>query len=333
MADLDRMPPEDNAQVDPPLPTFSRSTVVVEPPGAGAGYWAGGPSAVRGPDGAVYLAYRLRRPYGVGRGYANVIARSEDGVVFEEIAVLQRDQFDCDSLERPALVARPDGGWRIFVSCATPGTKHWRVDLLESDTPDSFDPDSRRTVLAGDAHEGLKDPVVAWHDGRWHMWVCAHALDNVGGEDQMVTRYASSPDGATWTVGGVALDRRPGRWDARGARVAAVLFDGDRVTAYYDGRATADENAEERTGIAVGSSLDHLVSTGDPLPGPGVGTDSLRYLTVLADPDGYRFYYETSRLDGAHDLRTEYVPRPRVPNQSWNELPVRRSRRATSSVK
>ncbi|MGA2837579.1 MAG: hypothetical protein ABSF84_13365 [Acidimicrobiales bacterium] len=310
MADQERVLFEGEAQVEPPHPTFSRSTVVVEPPGEGAGFWAGGPSAVRGPDGAVYLAYRLRRPYGVGRGYANVIARSEDGEEFEEIAVLHRDQFDCDSLERPALVVRPDGGWRIFVSCATPGTKHWRVDLLESDTPDGFDPDTRRTVLAGDAHEGLKDPVVHWDGRRWHMWVCAHDLDQVGQEDRMVTRYAASPDGADWTVGEVALARRPGRWDARGARVAAVLFDGGRVTAYYDGRATAEQNAEERTGIAVGPSPERLVATGEPLPGPGFGTDSLRYLSVVADPGGFRFYYETSRLDGAHDLRTEYVPRP-----------------------
>ena len=51
------------------------------------------------------------------------------------VAEVTKDRFGAESLERPALVRTPEGRWRLYVSAATPGTKHWRVDLLEADTP------------------------------------------------------------------------------------------------------------------------------------------------------------------------------------------------------
>ncbi len=67
--------------------TNGPATVVIEPPGTGSGFWAGGPSIVVD-DGVFHLAYRLRRPVDQGRGYANVVARSTDGVHFETVATV-----------------------------------------------------------------------------------------------------------------------------------------------------------------------------------------------------------------------------------------------------
>ncbi len=69
-----------------PVPDPVGAVVVQEPLGRGPGHWAGGPSAALGPDGAVYLGYRFRRPFGEGRGFANVVARSTDGEHFETLA-------------------------------------------------------------------------------------------------------------------------------------------------------------------------------------------------------------------------------------------------------
>ncbi len=66
------------------LPSWHTGTCVVAAPGAGPGAWAGAPSAVV-VDGVYYLAYRLRRPIQEGRGFANVIARSVDGVEFQTL--------------------------------------------------------------------------------------------------------------------------------------------------------------------------------------------------------------------------------------------------------
>jgi hypothetical protein len=283
--------------------------VVVPAPGDGPGYWAGGPSAVLDEDGTTWLAYRLRRPLGAGRGYANVIARSEDGVNFETVTILAREEFECDSLERPALVRADRGAWRLYVSCATPGTRHWRVDALDADHPASFSAGSSTTVFAGDESVGVKDPVVKVLDGTWHVWLCCHPLDLPDDTDRMSTRYGTSADGLGWDLDGAALAGTPGSWDQRGARVAEVVGTDGRWLAYYDGRATKEENAEERTGVAAGAVPGSLVAEDGPFGAWPDERGSLRYVSAVALADGgTRLYYETSRRDGAHDLRTEYVP-------------------------
>ena len=287
------------------LPRPDESTVVIAPPGVGRGYWAGAPSAALGDDG-IYLAYRLRRPIGVGRGYATAVARSADGMHFETVAMIGSDEVRAESLERPGLVRDHSGRWRLYLSCATPGTKHWRIELLEAAHPAEFDPGRRVVVLPGDAKTGVKDPVIRLN-GSWQLWACCHPLADPAEADQMVTDYATSLDGLDWTWHGTALTGRPGYWDSRGTRVSAVWQDGDSVVAFYDGRATAAENYEERTGIAVGAEPVSLAALGthpaaeSPYAGRG-----LRYLDILDLPDGrHRLYYEMARPDGAHELRTE----------------------------
>src|SRR6516225_4647841 len=158
------------------LPRLDGSAVVVTPPGAGRGYWAGGPSAVAAEDG-IYLAYRLRRPIGHGRGYAVVLAFARDAVNFEPLALIGKEAVDTESLERPELVQLPDGRWRLYLSCATTGTKHWRVEVTEAAHPAEFDVRRREIVLPGDVlKRAVKDPVIQYHSGVWHMWETIHPL-------------------------------------------------------------------------------------------------------------------------------------------------------------
>jgi hypothetical protein len=292
------------AQVAALMPQPERAVVAVAPPGPGAGTWAGAPSAARD-DGEIYLAYRLRRPEGQGRGYAVVVARSADGVHFDTLLSIGRDELGAESLERPSLVRTPDGGWRLYLSCATPGTKHWRVEMLEARHPGAFDTRHSRVVLPGDAGTAVKDPVVV-HDGdRWHLWASVHPLADLDQTDRMATDYACSADGLDWTWQGTALSPRPDEWDSRGARVTAVRLTPGSVVAYYDGRASAAENFEERTGLAAGPEPGTLTAHG-PIAESPYGPGGLRYLCILGLGDSReRYYYEMTRADGAHELRTE----------------------------
>ncbi len=290
-----------------PLPRLDRSSVVVPPPEDGAGHWAGAPSACL-VGGVIYLAYRLRRPVGEGRGYAVVVARSLDGETLETLKVIQQEEMRTDSLERPALTVTPDGIWRLYLSCATPGTKHWRVEVLEAADPLGFDPVTAQVVLPGSESVGVKDPVIVYDDGTWHLWASCHPLADPDEADQMVTDYATSPDGLDWTWHGTALTGRPGAWDSRGVRVAAVVAERGAIQAYYDGRAGAEENYEERTGIATGREYASLVPEGTEIASSPHAGGGLRYVSAVRLPDGlWRLYYEATREDGAHELRTEVV--------------------------
>src|ERR1700722_5610836 len=288
------------------LPWPERGAVAVQAPGTGPGYWAGAPCAVAG-DEEIFLAYRLRRPIGKGRGYAVEVARSRDGEHFETLLRIGKDAMVTESLERPALVRTPEGRWRLYLSCATTGTKHWRGEMTAAAPPGEFDVGRRGGILPGDAKSGVKDPVIRYHDGRWHLWASCHPLTDPLQTDQMTTEYATSPDGLAWTWHGTALSGTPGQWDCRGTRVTSVEFGGEVVTAYYDGRASAAENYEERTGVASGPDPAALTALGD---GPAVSSPyhggGLRYLRMVPRPGGRRrMYYEMTAPDGSHALITE----------------------------
>jgi hypothetical protein len=291
------------------------SELVIAAPGAGEGFWAGGPSAVLDGDGTTWLAYRLRRPVDQGRGFANVIACSADGLSFDTVATVTSDDFACASLERPALVRRPDGGWRLYVSCSTRGSKHWWVEAVDADEPDGLSGGERTVVLPGDDTEAWKDVIVRAGSDGWEMWACRHPLeDGDTAADRMSTWYAISDDGLAWSLVSEALRPIADTWFARGTRIADVVPTGGRWWALFDGRRSAEENWRERSGLAVGDRPDRFTVVAGPVP-RSAGT-ALRYASVVPVAGGYRMYFEASNADGSHDLRTVYAPRPSAASQS-----------------
>ena len=281
-----------------PLPGMGRAVVAVPAPGDGPGYWAGASSAALDEDGSLVVGYRARN--GHDGNDQTVIARSPDGETLMTVATLDQSRFGAQWMERPAVVRTEQGRWRLYVCLGTPESKHWWIEVLEADDPAGFETAEARPAFPGDERTAVKDPIVRLVDGRWHAWICCHPLDVPGAEDRMSSAYATSDNGLEWEWQGTVLTGRPGAWDARGARLTTVLPDG---RAAYDGRASAEENWFERTGLArsTGQQGHFAQIEGSPIV-------DVRYLDVLPLGDGgYRIWYEARLPDESHELRTEAI--------------------------
>lgn len=299
-------------------------TPVIQPQGHGSGWWVGAPSVWW--DGTAYhLAFRTRRPQ-PERGGLFQIARNADGERFEVVNSIRKEDLGTSSIERGALLQTGDGIWRLYLSFVDPDDGRWRIDLMEADCPESLDPAKRVPILtAADIEgEGIKDPWVCKVGSTWHM-IASYAPTPEGdvapddmhgtrdiyntGTSKSLTGLATSEDGLSWHWQGPVFEPGASGWDAYAARIKTVYRHGRLFIGLYDGSRSVKENYEERCGLAVSGDLRswRRVSTDGPIVGPNGGPGSVRYAEAVQGPDWVRFYYEFTRQDGSHELRTVRV--------------------------
>jgi hypothetical protein len=279
------------------LPRWENSQPVLHT-AHGTGNWIGAASALIH-DGYILLAYRDRHPVDQGRGNKAYVSRSllDDGITFDVLCSIDKSDMDAESLERPALDVTPEGDWDLYLSCATFNSKHWRIERLRASRPEDFSPATRTTVFPGSAEFGIKDPVlVRGQDLR--IWATLHPLtEGDDNADKMISVDACS--------GRTVMRPDPETWYSRGTRLTAVLGG----YAYFDGRASAAQNFEERTGLARWDGSRYIPEAG-PVSSP-FGGGALRYVSAITLPNGnVRMYYECATQYGSHELRTELITQP-----------------------
>lgn len=316
------------------LPVFDpeQGTTVLTPERDEPGYWVGCAS-VLAEEGRYLLTYRQRRPRGdaaTERGWRCAVAVSTDGVDFQDIWSVEKGELGTPSMERFCLHRRGDGSYQLYISYVDPADNRWRIDVVEAASPDAFDVAARRPVFtaAGTGTEGVKDPrVVRTSDGRLAMLISAaegtfsegereraHGtadIYNTGLSRSVSALAVSTDDGATWEWQGIVL--RPGDgWDSWAARLNSVIETPEGFYGFYDGESDFTRNYEEKTGFVFSKDLvswERLTPDGPAVVAPS-GTGSVRYVDVVPEGDVLRLYYEITRADGAHELRTLTIGAP-----------------------
>ena len=87
-----------------------------------------------------------RRPRRLGRGRSLRPTAS----TFEPVTEVSREAFGAESFERPVLVPLREGGWRLYLSCATPAPSTGGSTASTADTVEGLPDGVRRRVHEGD---------------------------------------------------------------------------------------------------------------------------------------------------------------------------------------
>jgi hypothetical protein len=315
------------------LSTFDpeQSTLILQPQSPGSGTWTGCPGVLYEPRQQRFLmTYRQRRPRGdpaTERGWRCAVAVSADGVHFKDVWAVEKSELATSSMERFCLLPRMQGGYQLYLSYVDPADNRWRIDVIEAETPEAFDPKSRKPVLtaAMTGTEGVKDPYVLRLGPAVYLFASfasaqtlaparrarAHATADIynTGATTHPTGLAIGCDGLTFEWQGPVLGVGTG-WDRYQARLNSVApLPGGAWVGFYDGSAGAEENYEERCGLALSHDLRswQRLSTRAPWMASPHGTGSLRYLDAVPVGDELWLYFEYARADGAHELRMSKV--------------------------
>ena len=271
-----------DAEAAVPLPGTGRVAVAAPAPGRGPGEWTGAPSAALDRDGPSSSPTASATP--ARRGGEVVVARRIDGERLTTGGPVRQGPLRRRLARAPGAGPRPpDGGWRLYVCCATPGSAHWWIDALERGAA-RRSPARPTTVFAGDE---------AWCEGPGHpdpdSW--PENQPRLGGVDLLPparrgrrartacaprTRRAPTVSGGAWP--GPRSPAAPGRVGRpRRARHGGT----GRPAGDYDGRATKEENFRERTGVArPAGTRGHLVARGE------APVADVRYVDIVPLPDG-----------------------------------------------
>ncbi len=164
---------------------FDTYSVILKPDKDEAEWWAGAPSVVRDRKGIFWMACRMRTaesPRGL-RGYEIRILKSADGIHFEKVLSIRREDVPIPGFERPALLVDPETGLFKLYACGPWKEGPWSVIRFDDAvTPADFKAKTARPVIEPGkvtrereiTVTDYKDPVILFALGKYHAFVTGY---------------------------------------------------------------------------------------------------------------------------------------------------------------
>jgi len=302
---------------------FREYKVILEPDRDRPEWWAGAPSVARDKAGTFWLACRMRTadsPRGL-RGYEIRILRSDDGIRFEKVLSIRREDVPIPGFERPALLSDPATGRFKLYACGPWRDGPWSIIRFDdANNPAQFDPASARVVIAPPAPshdrdivtEGYKDPFIIHAEGQYHCYVIGMMR-----RTERIYHF-SSRDGERWESVG---SPRQSIMDLTGwhdfyVRPASVVPVGVGYLFFYEGSNCDwyDPVYNIATGVGFTFDLHHVIDLTPEAPlvvstTPSEHFRTWRYSHWMQVGNELWAYAEVARPNESNEIRLFRLPR------------------------
>lgn len=301
---------------------LGEGTVILRPDKQELEWWAGAPSVVRDAHGTFWMACRMRTadsPRGK-RGYEIRFLRSGDGIHFEKVGGILRDQVPIPGFERPSVLIDPETGLFRLYGCGPWQDGPWAIiKWKDASSLAQIDPGSAKPVIQplpkrydrDVLPEEYKDPFIFYTDGKYHCYVIGYMR-----KTERIYHF-SSQDGELWepvespAESVMDLDG----WHDFFVRPACVVPTGMGYLFVYEGSNTAwyDPVYNVATGLGFTFDLHQVIdlTPDSPLavsstPGPFFVT--FRYSHWLRVGEEMWIYAEVACPNQTNEIRLFRVP-------------------------
>jgi len=264
-----------------------KGIIIMQPEKLENGWWVGAPSLIYDEQyKKFFMAYRIRKPWKMGRGTDLKIAESKDGINFKNIWSINQQELNSTSIERPALV-KIKNFYRLYISYEI-NNKYWIIDAIDAKTPYEFNLKNKIKILESKDTNGInpKDPYIFFHNKKYYMFV-AYNPSLLKGH---YSGLAISQDGLKFKWQGTII--KPSiifKWDSYSIRVDSILKIKNGFYIFYDGCGSKKEIREEKSGLMFTTDFKKFTKIGR-LPYQNNG--SLRYVEAIQKNNIIYIYYE-----------------------------------------